>query len=94
VEASQDTDRPFPRLGQDLRLNHRWVDLRVPSNNAIMRIQSAVCQLFREALYKEGFVEIHSPKIIAGESEGGKKRKEPRAEQTHNNTNTNDDDDD
>jgi len=71
VEASQSTDRPFPRLGQELRLNHRWLDLRVPSNNAIMRVQSAVCQLFREALYKEGFAEIHTPKIIAGESEGG-----------------------
>jgi len=71
VEASQDTERPFPRLGQELRLDHRWVDLRVPANNAIMRVQSAVCQLFREALYKEGFLEIHSPKLIAGESEGG-----------------------
>jgi hypothetical protein len=37
----------------------------------MMRLQSAVGQLFREALYKEGFVEIHTPKIIAGESEGG-----------------------
>jgi len=71
VEASQETDRPFPRLGQELRLDNRWIDLRVPANNAIMRLQSAVCQLYREALYKEGFVEIHSPKIISGESEGG-----------------------
>jgi len=71
VEASQATERPFPRLGQELRLNNRWVDLRVPANHAIMKIQSAVCQLFREALYKEGFTEIHSPKLIAGECEGG-----------------------
>lgn len=28
-------------------------------------------RLFREALYKEGFTEISSPKLIAGESEGG-----------------------
>lgn len=65
VEASQETDRPFPRLGQELRLDNRWVDLRVPANNAIMRIQSGVCQLFRESLYSEGFVEIHSPKVRA-----------------------------
>ena len=71
VEESQDTDRPFPRLGQELRLDHRWLDLRAPANNAIMRIQSAVCQLFRESLYSQGFVEIHTPKIIAGESESG-----------------------
>eukprot|EP00545_Synedropsis_sp_CCMP1620_P000774 CAMPEP_0119014810 /NCGR_PEP_ID=MMETSP1176-20130426/10399_1 /TAXON_ID=265551 /ORGANISM="Synedropsis recta cf, Strain CCMP1620" /LENGTH=551 /DNA_ID=CAMNT_0006968053 /DNA_START=192 /DNA_END=1847 /DNA_ORIENTATION=- len=71
VEASQDTDRPFPRLGQELRLDNRWMDLRVPANNAIMRVQSAICQLFRESLYSQGFVEIHTPKLIAGESESG-----------------------
>jgi len=71
VEASQGTDRPFPRLGQELRLDNRWVDLRAPANNAIMRIQSAVCQLFRESLYAQGFCEIHTPKLIAGESESG-----------------------
>ena len=71
VEASQDSERPFPRLGQELRLDHRWMDLRAPANNAIMRIQSAVCQLFRESLYEQGFIEIHTPKLIAGESESG-----------------------
>lgn len=71
VEASQDTDRPFPRLGQELRLDNRWMDLRVPANNGIMRIQSAICQLFRESLYAQGFMEIHTPKLIAGESESG-----------------------
>ena len=71
VEESQSTDRPFPRLGQELRLDNRWLDLRAPANNAIMRIQSAVCQLFRESLYSQGFVEIHTPKLIAGESESG-----------------------
>lgn len=71
VDASQDTDRPFPRLGQELRLDNRWMDLRAPANNAIMRIQSAICQLFRESLYSQGFCEIHTPKLIAGESESG-----------------------
>jgi len=71
VEESQSTERPFPRLGQELRLDHRWLDLRAPANNAIMRIQSAVCQLFRESLYSQGFIEIHTPKLIAGESESG-----------------------
>ncbi|KAG5178813.1 aspartyl-tRNA synthetase [Tribonema minus] len=71
VEASQGTDRPFPRLGQEIRLDNRWIDLRAPANNAIMRVQSAVCQLFREYLYSAAFVEIHTPKLIAGESEGG-----------------------
>jgi aspartyl-tRNA synthetase len=47
------------------------MDLRVPANNAIMRVQSAICQLFRESMYEQGFIEIHTPKLIAGESESG-----------------------
>jgi aspartyl/asparaginyl-tRNA synthetase len=47
------------------------MDLRAPANNAIFRVQSMVCQLFRESLYSQGFTEIHTPKIIAGEIETG-----------------------
>ena len=71
VDASEDTDRPFPRIGQDLRLSNRWIDLRVPAHNGILRVQSAVCAEFRNALLSRGFVELHTPKLVAGESEGG-----------------------
>ena len=37
---------------------------------AIMRCQSQVCTLFREALLAQGFTEIHTPKL-GSESEGG-----------------------
>lgn len=47
------------------------VDLRTPCNQAIMKVNAGVSQFFREFLTKEGFTEIHSPKIIAGASEGG-----------------------
>jgi aspartyl/asparaginyl-tRNA synthetase len=30
-----------------------------------------VCQLFRQALLAKGFIEIHTPKLIAAKSEGG-----------------------
>ncbi len=30
-----------------------------------------VCQLFREFLYKNDFIEIHTPKLLGGTSEGG-----------------------
>lgn len=56
---------------QDLRLDNRWLDLRVPANNAIMRVKAGVSLLFREYLNSQGFVEIITPKLIAGESEGG-----------------------
>lgn len=55
----------------DTRLNNRVLDLRTPANQAIMRIQSGVCRLFREFFTQRDFVEIHSPKLIGGASEGG-----------------------
>ena len=70
IELSQSSDRPYARVGQDLRLNNRWLDLRVPANNAIMRIKSGVSHLFRESLMDQGFIEIITPKLIPGESEG------------------------
>ncbi len=71
VDASELTERPFPRIGQDLRLNNRWIDLRVPAHNSILRVKSAVCAEFRNALLAQGFVELQTPKLIAGASEGG-----------------------
>ena len=62
---------PFPLINADLRLDHRWIDLRTPANQAIMRISSAVCTLFRDFLLSRDFVEIQSPKLLAGASEGG-----------------------
>mmetsp|Transcript_14303 Transcript_14303/g.34268 ORF Transcript_14303/g.34268 Transcript_14303/m.34268 type:complete len:607 (+) Transcript_14303:104-1924(+) len=59
------------RVGQKLRLNYRWLDLRTPANQAIFRIESMVGCLFRECLIKKGFIEIHTPKLIGGASEGG-----------------------
>ena len=71
INESQNTDRPFAKVAQDIRLNNRWLDLRVPANNAIMRIRSGVSTLFRMSLLDEGFIEIQTPKLISGESEGG-----------------------
>jgi aspartyl-tRNA synthetase len=36
-----------------------------------MKIRSAISLLFREALLQENFIEINTPKLIPGESEGG-----------------------
>lgn len=61
----------YVRVGQDTRLNNRVIDLRTPANQAIFRIQCQVSALFRQALLDENFVELHTPKLIAGASEGG-----------------------
>ena len=55
----------------DSRLDYRWVDLRSNKNTLIFRIQSALVEAMREYVYKEGFTEIHSPKMIAAASESG-----------------------
>ena len=64
-------DKEGAQVAQDTRLDNRFIDLRTPANQAIMRCQSAVGQLFRESLLSKGFVEIHTPKIIPGASESG-----------------------
>jgi aspartyl-tRNA synthetase len=58
-------------VGQNTRLNNRIIDLRVPANQAIMRISAGICRYFRNFLEDREFIEIHSPKILGGTSEGG-----------------------
>lgn len=71
INASHNSERPFAAVAQDVRLNNRWLDLRVPANNAIMKIRSGILRNFRESLYEDKFTEINTPKLIAGASEGG-----------------------
>ncbi|ANB14525.1 aspartate--tRNA ligase DPS1 [Sugiyamaella lignohabitans] len=61
----------LPYVNLDTRLDARVIDLRTATNQAIFKISSGVCELFREFLIKKGFVEIHTPKIIPAASEGG-----------------------
>ncbi|KAJ2316188.1 aspartate--tRNA ligase dps1 [Coemansia sp. Cherry 401B] len=70
-EQDYEKDPTLNRVGLDTRLNSRSVDLRTITNNAIFKIQAAVCQLFREYLINQGATEIHTPKIISTASEGG-----------------------
>ncbi|KAJ9113559.1 hypothetical protein QFC20_001910 [Naganishia adeliensis] len=67
--AKEDTQ--FARVNLDTRLDNRVMDLRTPVNQAIFRVQSAVCQLFREQLNSLGFIEIHSPKLQGAATESG-----------------------
>lgn len=71
ADACRRDDQEGAHVNQDTRLDNRYIDLRTPANNAIFRIQSAVGQLFRENLLGKDFIEIHSPKLMAGSSEGG-----------------------
>lgn len=53
------------------RLNNRYFDIKTTINNSIFKIQSGLCNAFREYLIKSGFMEIHSPKILGTSSESG-----------------------
>lgn len=39
---------------------------KTTTSQAVFRLQSGVCQLFRDTLTNKGFVEIQTPKIISG----------------------------
>ncbi|OAV97379.1 hypothetical protein PTTG_26035 [Puccinia triticina 1-1 BBBD Race 1] len=56
----------FVTVGTDNRL-----DNRTPVNQAIFRVQSRECNLFRRFLDNEGFIEIHTPKIQGAATESG-----------------------
>ncbi|XP_059460896.1 aspartate--tRNA ligase 2, cytoplasmic-like [Corylus avellana] len=71
IEKALQAGEQLVRVNQDTRLNYRVLDLRTPANQGIFRIQSEVGNVFRQFLLSEGFVEIHTPKLIAGSSEGG-----------------------
>eukprot|EP00933_Yihiella_yeosuensis_P076414 TRINITY_DN8615_c0_g1_i3.p1 TRINITY_DN8615_c0_g1~~TRINITY_DN8615_c0_g1_i3.p1 ORF type:complete len:831 (+),score=239.67 TRINITY_DN8615_c0_g1_i3:76-2568(+) len=70
-EVEYEKDSSLVRVNQDVRLDNRVIDLRTVANQAIFRIQSGVCTLFREFLLQNSFQEIHTPKLIGGASEGG-----------------------
>ncbi len=55
----------------DTKLNFRVIDLRTLANQAIFKIQAAVCSLFREYLDQRSFTEIHTPKLMAAATESG-----------------------
>ncbi|KAL9260968.1 Aspartate--tRNA ligase 2, cytoplasmic-like protein [Drosera capensis] len=71
IEKALQAGEQLVRVNQDTRLNYRVLDLRTPANQAIFRVQCQVGNIFRQFLLSEGFVEIHTPKLIAGSSEGG-----------------------
>lgn len=55
----------------DTRLDYRVLDLRNEYNANIFRIQSKLVEGFREFLYQNDFIEIHTPKLIGTASETG-----------------------
>lgn len=55
----------------DTRLDWRVLDLRVPKNLAIFTIESKVMEGMEEYLRSQGFLQVSTPAILGGLSEGG-----------------------
>lgn len=67
---------PFEITGKvpadiDVRLNHRYIDLRRPETRAIFKIESTILQSFRDFFVEKGFTEIRTPTLVGEATEGG-----------------------
>lgn len=78
VKVLSKAEAPLPlgvvdKVGADLdtRLNNRFMDLRKEEIRAIFQIEAKTVEGIRRYLMSEGFVEVHTPKIVAAGAEGG-----------------------
>ena len=76
VDSLADATLPIDVFGRtetevDKRLDWRFLDLRQPENQLIFRIQTTAEMAMREYWISNGFVELHTPKIMGSPSEGG-----------------------
>jgi len=55
----------------DARLDWRVIDLRRPENSAIFQIQSKLVEGMVEYLQRKGFLQVFTPCLLGGTSEGG-----------------------
>ena len=55
----------------EVRLDARALDLCQEQNVAAFKIQHSAVEAIRDFLFKKGFLEVHTPRIIASATEGG-----------------------
>ncbi len=55
----------------DKRIDWRYLDLRRPDRKLIFEVQSTVEHAMRDFWRREGFIEIHTPKLMGSASESG-----------------------
>lgn len=77
VENNADAPLPFDPFDDenlpavDYRMDWRYLDLRRGQNLMLFRVQTVLEHALREYWLQEGFLEIHSPKIMGTPSESG-----------------------
>ena len=72
-EPPIEIDKPISHKPEhlDTLLDNRVIGLRNLQETSIFRIRSELLRYIREFLYKNDFVEINTPKLVAGAAEGG-----------------------
>lgn len=66
-------DKPIDHKSEnfDTLFEHRVLNLRNLQERSIFRIQAALGRAYRDFFESRGFTEIHTPKLLAGATEGG-----------------------
>lgn len=65
-----DTVGKVPAL-LDTRIKYRYLLVRNPVEKAVFRIRAGIIEAARQYFNNNGFIEIHTPKIVAAGAEGG-----------------------
>jgi aspartyl-tRNA synthetase len=74
IEVLSPAESPLPideHTSIDQRLDWRFLDLRRPSQNLVLEVQATIEVAMREVARREGFTEIHTPKLMSTASESG-----------------------
>ncbi|HEX4563063.1 MAG TPA: aspartate--tRNA(Asn) ligase [Solirubrobacteraceae bacterium] len=72
VDAAAEPELPIaPDSALDKRIDWRYLDLRRPDRKLMFEVQTAVEHAMREFWISEGFIEIHTPKLMGSASESG-----------------------
>jgi len=71
AEPPIEVDKPIDHKNLDTLFDNRVLNIRNLNEAKIFKIRAAITQYFREYLSKNEFVEIDTPKLLAGATEGG-----------------------
>jgi nondiscriminating aspartyl-tRNA synthetase len=72
VDSLADPELPIAEdSALDKRIDWRYLDLRRPDRKLIFEVQTAIEQAMRDFWKQEGFIELHSPKLMGSASESG-----------------------